>query len=462
MDALASWLETHKERLISLSVEQLSLRELLRKESEGPVRWFFDRLIRTVVEGQDDRLESLLRGWVALSRVPINGHVVGLLPVLGVFKKAIWQQFQAQPPAESPLELAIRLDGVISSAAEYLSKVEAATLMEAATHQLARIPSPGGNDHAQHRFISIAAHELKTPLTVIEGYAHMLRLELETQEPTRAVSMIKGLEVGITRLRGLINDLIDVSLIDSNLLRLELQPVWLRRVVDIAVSDVREPAAQRNLLVEVLQDTIPQRATIGDPDALLKAVHKVLANAIKYTPDGGKIVVSAQLRAGFVDLIIEDTGIGIAPENLDHIFEKFSTLGDLTHHSSSKSKFKGGGPGLGLPIAKGILEAHGGSIWAESSGCNEEQRPGCRFHLMIPLRDVVSGEGMTALVALAASTLGSHAPAAVASAPLPAAAPGPEKEHVVQPAAAAAAGESQPPQVIEPPAPVPQATDGAN
>ena len=89
---------------------------------------------------------------------------------------------------------------------------------------------------------------------------------------------------------------------------------------------------------------------------------------------------------GFIEITIADTGIGISSENQAVIFEKFGQLGRVNLHSSGKTKFKGGGPGLGLPITRGIIEAHGGTIWVESSGCDEEKCPGSIFHILIPSR----------------------------------------------------------------------------
>jgi signal transduction histidine kinase len=406
-DDLATWLESHKEQLVSLSVQELSSQELLRQELAGPVRWFFDHLVQALVTGEKDNLEMLLRNWVKMSAVPINGQAVGLLPILGGFKRAIWQVFQADPPSDQPLLLAFRLDGVLTEATEYLSKVEAAALLEAAGHRLAVQDTEGKNasKSVKDSFVTIAAHELKTPLTVIEGYADMLRAELNEQSNPRAEPMVKGLWSGIERLRELIEDLISVSLIESGLLKLELQPVWLRRMIEIAVGELREQIELRHLTVEIQHEAIPARPTIGDPERLLNVFEKILANAVKYTPDGGRIIVSGRVLPDFVDIRVQDNGIGIAPDNQERIFDKFAMLGNPDLHSSGKTKFKGGGPGLGLAIAKGILEAHGGSIWVESPGYDEIKRPGSCFHLMIPLRDVMSGEGMSPLIASAVSAL---------------------------------------------------------
>ena len=97
-------------------------------------------------------------------------------------------------------------------------------------------------------------------------------------------------------------------------------------------------------------------------------------------------MVSGRKLPGFIEVTVSDTGIGISLENQAVIFDKFSQLGSVGLHSSGKTKFKGGGPGLGLPIARGILEAHGGSIWVESAGYDEEKCPGSTFHILVPAR----------------------------------------------------------------------------
>ncbi len=425
MASLALWLKAHKDRLMSLSLQELTTKESLRQEAAGPVKWFFDSLIQAISKGENERLELLLRNWVRMCSIPINGQPVGLLPVLGVFKRAIWQVFQDDPPSAEPLVLAAQLDAAVGAAAEYLSKIEAAALLDALTHQLAVQSQPGTDkvDEIKETFVSVAAHELKTPLTVIEGYANMLKIDLPEASYPREALMIRGIESGIVRLRELVEDMIDVSLVEVDLLQLELQPVWLPPLFDIVETEAREAVKARKLTLEIKRDTIPANPIIGDPERLLKAFQKVLGNAIKYTPDGGKIVIHGRTLSGFVEIIIEDTGIGIAPEHLDTIFEKFSAVGDPGLHSSGKVKFKGGGAGLGLVIAKGIIEAHGGSIWAESPGADEEKLPGSRFHFMIPARDAKSGEGMAPVVAKAASMLSTHTvhgaaiPAGVSSSP---------------------------------------------
>jgi signal transduction histidine kinase len=112
-------------------------------------------------------------------------------------------------------------------------------------------------------------------------------------------------------------------------------------------------------------------------------------NAIKFTPDGGSITIGGRYINGNeppqVEIAIRDTGIGIDPALHKLIFEKFNQTGDFLLHSSGKTKFKGGGPGLGLAIARGIVEAHGGRIWVESPGYNEKSFPGSTFFVSLPV-----------------------------------------------------------------------------
>jgi signal transduction histidine kinase len=116
----------------------------------------------------------------------------------------------------------------------------------------------------------------------------------------------------------------------------------------------------------------------------------VIGNAIKYTPDGGLITVSGremqdEALGACVEITVKDTGIGIDLEHQELIFEKFYQTGAVEVHSSGDTKFKGGGPGLGLAIARGIVQAHRGRIWVESQGYDEANCPGSTFHILLPM-----------------------------------------------------------------------------
>jgi signal transduction histidine kinase len=146
----------------------------------------------------------------------------------------------------------------------------------------------------------------------------------------------------------------------------------------------------RDLSLE-LDESINELPTLMvDSELILKALDNVVVNAIKYTPDGGSVTVSTstvedERGAACVEICVQDTGIGIDPANLDIIFEKLYQLGKVELHSSGRTSFKGGGPGLGLAIAAGIIKAHNGKIWAESPGYDEKKFPGSTFFIRLPL-----------------------------------------------------------------------------
>ena len=133
-----------------------------------------------------------------------------------------------------------------------------------------------------------------------------------------------------------------------------------------------------------------------------KVFFHLVTNAINFTPNDGKITITGQdfpsrskeAPNGGVQITISDTGVGIDPEYRELIFTKFYQPGDLGKHSTSKSRFKGGGAGLGLALAKGIVEAHGGRIWVESPGYDETHFPGSHFHVILPLHRPEKGEAV--------------------------------------------------------------------
>ena len=125
----------------------------------------------------------------------------------------------------------------------------------------------------------------------------------------------------------------------------------------------------------------------GDSQRLYHALWSIISNAIKYTPDGGCIHITGHLIQDeeMVHLSIQDTGVGIPKHELERIFDRFYVLEDTQLHHTSKTALKGGGLGLGLTVTRGIVEAHGGRVWAESEGYDEEKLPGSVFHILLPM-----------------------------------------------------------------------------
>jgi signal transduction histidine kinase len=240
-------------------------------------------------------------------------------------------------------------------------------------------------DQSKSAFISIAAHELKTPLTLIEGYASMLHDIVVKQGDPMADTLLNGVNTGINRLRQLIDDLIDVSKIDNDLLSLNWQPLSLAQLFKMLRGALEPVVGERHLNLDIRPFEGSELWFYADTERLYQSFRNLLENGIKYTPDGGSVTVDGRTLPGFIEVTVADTGIGISPENQALIFSKYSQSGPALH-SSGKTKFKGGGAGLGLPITRGIIEAHGGTIWVESPGCDEQACPGSTFHVLIPIR----------------------------------------------------------------------------
>ncbi len=240
-------------------------------------------------------------------------------------------------------------------------------------------------DKTKTNFIQISAHELRTPLTLIMGYSQML--EQDMQDKPEQLALARGILEGSERMTDIVDSMLDVSRIDSNTLFLRKTGMRLDLLIKKVNKGFQSAFIERdiNMTVEGLSDLplIP-----ADPDMLQKVFHHIIMNAIKFTPDGGTITVSGKYLNGSeppqVEVSVRDTGIGIDPLLHRLIFEKFNQTGDVLLHSSGKTKFKGGGPGLGLAIARGIVQAHGGQIWVESPGHDEQTNPGSTFFVRLP------------------------------------------------------------------------------
>lgn len=244
-------------------------------------------------------------------------------------------------------------------------------------------------DSLKSDFIVLVSHELRTPLTLVSGYSHLLSEQVHNKNdliPAQSIAGIaEGLQSGVARMQEVINEIISVVRISSGTLDLSLGPVRMTKVLSDVQKTYGEVCRKRNLTLTI-SDVSHLPLIQGDGRRLLAALEHVVGNAVKYTPDGGEISISGNhLQGKAIDIIVQDTGIGIPVEEQRHIFDQFYTLGSIEHHSTSKSAFQGGGLGLGLAIAKGIVEAHNGRIWVESEQRDPVRLPGSTFHILLPL-----------------------------------------------------------------------------
>jgi PAS domain S-box-containing protein len=260
-------------------------------------------------------------------------------------------------------------------------------------------------------FLGLASHELKTPLTVIMGYSELITTDLAERVDKTVLEMVVNIANAASRLDNIIKDMVDVSMIDEKRLQLKMEDIQLNRLIEASVNELRFFFSMRKQEVVVnLDESIP---TIrGDALRLMQLLSNILGNAIKFTPDGGRITISSSAKyllrgipgavttaSGrehhlFLEITVTDTGIGIDREDQMRVFEKFYEVGNIQEHSSGKVAFKAKGAGLGLSIAKGIVDMHGGEIWVESTGYNSERFPGSTFHILLPLSPGLS-EGAT-------------------------------------------------------------------
>ncbi len=247
-------------------------------------------------------------------------------------------------------------------------------------------------DRVKSDFITIASHELRTPLTQVKGYTDILAAMNEenalTREQTREI--VGHVDRATRQLETLITAMLDASQLDVDGMQLTFVKTQIDTVVRLAMEPLAQALRERRIALhlEGVEELPPINA---DFKRMVQAFTNMLGNAVKYTPDGGHIHVIAALvpsqitEEEFIEIIIRDTGIGIDPRFHELIFEKFFRIGDPQLHSTGSTKFKGAGPGLGLPIAKGVIEGHGGRIWVESEGEDEDRLPGTSFHIIIPV-----------------------------------------------------------------------------
>ncbi len=223
-------------------------------------------------------------------------------------------------------------------------------------------------------FLSIVSHELRTPLTSIQGYSQLLeaRLAADLDTESKEMAHLRVIRSQVGRMRRLVDDLLDVSRIDRR------GAVSIETVDFDLANEVREAAARiarehSDRPVEVT--TSGSLSVHADRDRIEQVLSNLLENAVKYSPDGGPIRVTAEGRGGEVEVRVADTGIGIAPEHRDNVFERFYQAdGD-----SGQRRF--GGLGLGLYISRAIIDAHGGRMWAAA---NTEDGRGSVFGFRIP------------------------------------------------------------------------------
>lgn len=259
--------------------------------------------------------------------------------------------------------------------------------LKAANEQLNKL------DAVKSDFVTIASHELRTPLAQIRGYTDIIDAlnEQGLLDQEQTTSMVFNLRKATERTEELIAAMLDVSQLDVNAMDLRLTDTPPETILRMAIEPLQEAISSRQLSLSA-RGLRGLPSVSADLQRLVQAFRNIIVNAIKFTPDGGHIEISAASQetntpedAEHILVEIKDTGVGIDQKNLDLIFRKFFRAYDPSLHSTGTYKFMGAGPGLGLTIAKGVIEGHGGKIWAESAGHNMDTLPGSTFSILLPI-----------------------------------------------------------------------------
>jgi signal transduction histidine kinase len=222
----------------------------------------------------------------------------------------------------------------------------------------------------QSDLIAEMVHELRTPLAAIKATTHII-LRPELSEEKRR-SLVDTIATETNRLTRMTTEFLDLARLESGRTRLQRKPVDLRRVLEEAANTVSHQASDRDLTLEVVVDPPDLPAIIGDAEKLMQVVLNLATNAIKYNKPGGSVWLRAIQDGPTVRVEVQDTGLGISPENVAHMFEKFYRVADTEGYTQ--------GTGLGLAIAKQIVEGHRGQIGVES-----EPGVGTTFWFALPI-----------------------------------------------------------------------------
>lgn len=222
-------------------------------------------------------------------------------------------------------------------------------------------------DRLKNNFISIASHELRTPLMIVQGFASFLR-EQASGEMTSDLDMVLR---GASKLQAIIDQMTNLNYLEAGLSELKQENIVVQNLVEEIAQEWGPLAAAKQQMLTINVPPTPIFVR-GDRSKINLALSNVMNNAVKFTPENGHIAVQMILHTGRVEIAVVDDGVGIPKDELAHVFDRFYQVEDhLTRHH--------GGLGLGLAIAKEVIEQHGGRIWAESG-----EGQGSRFRITLP------------------------------------------------------------------------------
>ena len=222
----------------------------------------------------------------------------------------------------------------------------------------------------RRRLIGDVSHELRTPLTVIKGSMEGLMDGILPANHETFQQIHKETD----RIYHLVDDLQELSRVEAHAYQLDIRPLDVLSLVKTVTKRLAQPAEEKRIFLDFdLPADLPH--VLADEDRAIQILINLVGNAIKYTPENGDIKIFAKQLNDEIQISVRDTGVGIPPEHLEHIFDRFYRV------DKSRSRQNGGGSGIGLTIARSLVEAHGGRVWAESAG----EGKGSIFHFTLPI-----------------------------------------------------------------------------
>jgi PAS domain S-box-containing protein len=306
-----------------------------------------------------------VRSYLAVSVRTRGGEVIGGL-FFGHPEPAVFTERSERLVVGVAAQAGIAIENARLYEAAQQSAIEREMLLE--SERAARSAAERLSE-IKDEFLATLSHELRTPLNAILGWSQVLRTG--QKDPTDYIKGLETIERNARVQTQLIEDLLDMSRITSGKLRLDVQPLQPIGFVEAAIETVQPSADMKGIRVERFLD--PTAGPIsGDPGRLQQVVWNLLSNAIKFTPRGGKVQVVLERVNSHIEISVADTGVGIKPEFIPHLFERF-------RQGDAATTRKYGGLGLGLSIVKSLVELHGGSVWVKSPG--DEQGTTVTVHL---------------------------------------------------------------------------------
>jgi len=252
---------------------------------------------------------------------------------------------------------------IASQAAVAIRNAQMMQALQRAYDELSR------QDKLKTQFMAVASHELRTPLGIILGYASFLKEQARGELSTHAEKVLNS----AIHLRSLVESMTNMNMLQLGIAELQCHPVAIQQIIRSVIKEIESTAETKGLQLTV---ELPHKKILvhGDAGKLELALLNILNNAIRFTPQGGSVTIKLTQQKDNLTIIVRDTGIGIDPSDLEHIFMEFYQVED---HLTRRY----GGLGLGLSIARGLITLHGGQIWAESNG----RGTGTTFKITLPV-----------------------------------------------------------------------------